>query len=73
MSKEISFTTDTLTVDKPDKYSNEFRVTADVDDEALLALFSAKEITKHVDHDDLLHEIGEEYARQYFGIEPDAE
>lgn len=72
MSKEITFETELLSVDKPGKYSGEFRVTADVDGGALLALFTAKEVAEHVDHDSLLDEIGEDYARHYFGIEPDS-
>lgn len=73
MSTEIVFNTENLTIDKPSKYSTEFRVTANIDEPELFAHFSAKEVAEHVDHDDLLDAIGEDYARQYFGIEPEAE
>jgi hypothetical protein len=73
MSKEISFESDTLTVDKPNKYSQEFRVTADVDALAVLEQFNAKEIIQHKDKDELLEEIGEAYAREYFSIKAEAE
>lgn len=71
MSKEITFETETLTVDKPGRYANDFRVTADINPPELLNQFDAKEILEHKDQDELLDEIGEEYVRQYFGIEPE--
>lgn len=71
MSKEIIFETETLTVDKPGRYSTDFRVTADINPPELLNQFDAKEILEHKDQDELLDEIGEEYVRQYFGIEPE--
>ncbi|MBJ2182203.1 hypothetical protein JC795_28890 [Pseudomonas veronii] len=69
MSKEITFETETLTVDKPGKY--DFRVTAGINPQELLDQFDAQEILECKDKDELLDEIGEEYARQYFGIEPE--
>lgn len=73
MSKEITFETETLTVDKPGRYSTDFRVTADINPPELISQFSAKEILEHADRDDLLDEIGEDYVREYFGIETEAE
>lgn len=73
MSKEITFETETLTVDKPGRYSTDFRVTADINPPELIAQFNAKEILEHTDKDDLLDEIGEDYIREYFGIEPEEE
>lgn len=73
MSKEITFETDTLTVDKPSKYSQEFRVAADINPPELIGQFNAKEILEHKDRDDFLDEIGEDYAREYFGIESGSE
>jgi hypothetical protein len=72
MSKEITFETETLSVDKPSRYSQEFRVIADINPPELIGQFDAKEIIEYADKDDLLDEIGEDYARKYFGIEPDA-
>lgn len=69
MSKEITFETETLAVDKPSRYSQDFRVTADITPAELIAQFDAKEILEHADKDDLLDEIGEDYVREYFGIE----
>ncbi|MGY2183320.1 hypothetical protein [Pseudomonas agarici] len=71
MSKEITFDTEILTVDKPGKYSSEFRVTADINSSQVLDQFDAGEILEHKDKDELLDEIGQEYARHYFGIEPE--
>lgn len=71
MSKEITFETAELAVDKPSKYSNEFRVVADINPHELLEQFDAKEILETKGKDELLDEIGEEYARQHFGIKPE--
>ena len=73
MSKEITFETETLTVDKPGKYSSDFRVTADINPPEVLNQFDAWEILEHKDKDKFLDEIGEEYARQYFCIETNEE
>jgi hypothetical protein len=73
MSKEITFETEILTVDKPGKYSTDFRVTADVNPSELLNQFDAKEILECKDKDELLEEIGEAYAREYFSIKAEAE
>lgn len=68
MAQEITFTTDVVTTDKPERYSSSFRVTADVEASEVVPQFGAEEILLHIDRDEFLELIGEDYVIAHFGI-----
>lgn len=64
---EFSFNADNIKVTSGSRefVCLEFRA----EPEEVLANFKPEEIVRHVDHGDLLDAIGEDVAREYFGIE----
>jgi len=79
MSKEISFLAQQVSSeagyfqDRQRHHMTKVNATlSSVEESDILSQFTPEEILDHHDRDAFLELIGEEYAREYFGIEPEA-
>lgn len=66
-NKRISFYASELSIQCWTR--DETLVEATVNTETVLSSFSTEEILNHTDRDEFLSIIGEDYCKQYFGIE----